>query len=277
MDAARLETDPRIRTRRETIARSRRLRFLWRVGAVALCVLIAWIAFWSPVLSIRKVRLLGGKHTHGSDIVAAAGLKSSDNLLLVSTDDVARAAETLPWVARAKVKRVLPGTLRVKVIERTPAMALTLGVGNSTSRWLLDEDGRVLSEERRAFRKLPVLAGMPVASLEPGKPVGSEPALAALSAFASMPSSLQRKVVAVFAPTPERLTFTLRDRTLVRFGSAENLAAKNSVLRSVLGKLASQGRAVAYIDVRVPSSPAVSQQAPPDVLPTPGATPDPTA
>jgi cell division protein FtsQ len=268
MDAARLETDPRIRTRREMIERSRRRRFLWRFGAFALCVLVAWIAFWSPVLSVRRVRLFGAKHTQNVDVIEAAGLDRSDNLLLVSTDDIETAAETLPWVERAEVRRVLPGTLRVKVVERKPAMALALGAGSRKSRWLLDRDGRILARSRR-HRRLPVLAGMTVEGLEPGSLVGSDAARAALRAYASMPTGLRRKVVAIFAPTQERLTFTMRDRTLVRFGAAENLEAKNSVLRSVLAKLRSQGRAAAYIDVRVPASPAVSQQAPPDAVPTP--------
>jgi cell division protein FtsQ len=268
MDAARLETDPRIRTRREMIERSRRRRYLWRLGALALCGAIAWVAFWSPVLSVRRVRLLGAKHTHDAEVIEAAGLDRSDNLLLVSTDEIARAAETLPWIEKAEVRRVLPGTLRVKVVERKAAMALSLGTSSGKARWLLDGDGRIL-DKSRSHRKLPVLAGAAVSGLEPGSVVASGPVRAALRAYGSMPRGLRRKVVAVFAPTEERLTFTLRDRTLVRFGAAEELAAKNSVLRSVLGKLRAQGRAVAYIDVRVPASPAVSQQAPPGVVATP--------
>lgn len=244
------------------IERSRRHRFLWRAGALALCALIAWIAFWSPVLSVRRVRLLGAKHTRDAEVIQAAGLDRSDNLLLVSTDEIERAAESLPWIERAQVRRVLPGTLRVRVVERKPAMTLTVEAGGGRSRWLLDADGRVLAKSRKT-RGLPVLAGMPIGALEPGAVVGSDAALSALRAYASMPRGLRRKVVAVFAPTEERLTFTMRDRTLVRYGAAENLAAKNAVLRSVFAELREQGRVAAYVDVRVPASPAVSRQAPP--------------
>ena len=268
-DAARLETDPRIRTRREQIERSRRIRFMWRVGAIALCVLIAWIAFWSPLLGIDRVRLRGARHTTALEVVEAAGLKRSDNLLLVSTGDIEAAAESLPWVKRAEVRRVLPGTLRIRIVERKPAMALTADVDGRNTRWLLDAGGRVLAKGR-SDKRLPVIAGMAVDGLEAGEIVPAAEARAALAAYVSMPHKLREKVVAVFAPTVERLTFTLRDRTLVRYGAAEDLDAKNAVLASVLEKLRSQGRAVAYIDVRVPASPAVSNQPPPDaVLPSP--------
>lgn len=245
---------------------------LWRFGAVVLCALLAWIAFMSPVLSVRRVRLLGAKHTRSADVIEAAGLDRSDNLLLVSTADVERAAETLPWVRRAEARRVLPGTLRVKVFERKPVMALTLKTGSRRSRWLLDGDGRILARGRGG-KKLPVLAGIALEGIEPGSIIASKGARAGLRAYASMRPRLRHEVVAVFAPTEERLTFTLRNRTLVRFGAAENLDAKNSVLRSVLAKLRAQGKRVAYIDVRVPASPAISESAPPDVAssPPPGA------
>ena len=272
MDAARLETDPRIRTRRELIERARRTRLWWRIGAVGLSVLIAWIAFWSPLLAVDRVRLRGARHITAGDVVDVSGLRRSDNLLLVSTQEIEAAAETLPWVKRAEVRRVLPGTIRLKIVERRPAMALTFDVDGRNTRWLVDAGGRVLAESRSA-RTLPVLAGMTIVDIEPGDIVPSPEARAALAAYVSMPRKLRDKVVAVFAPTVERLTFTLKDRTLVRYGAAEELDAKNSVLVSVMAKLRSQNRAVAYIDIRVPASPAVSNQAPPDVLPTPTPSP----
>ena len=65
-------------------------------------------------------------------------------------------------------------------------------------------------------------------------------------------------MVGIFAPTVERLTLSLEDGTLVRYGAAESLAAKNEVLLSLLAELAREGTQAAYIDVRVPTSPAVS-------------------
>lgn len=270
-DAARLETDPRIRTRREEIERARRTRLMWRAGAIALCMLIAWIAFWSPLLGVDKVRLRGARHTTAADVVEAAGLRRSDNLLLVSTRSIEDAAEGLPWVKRAEVRRVLPGTIRIKIVERRPAVALSSGVGGRNASWLLDAGGRILGKGRA--KGLPVVAGMTVTGMEPGDLVPASEARAALAAYVSMPRNLKDRIVAVFAPTVERLTFTLRDRTLVRYGAAEDMDAKNAVLGSVLEKLRSQGRAVAYIDVRVPASPAVSNEPPPDVLPSPTPTP----
>ena len=44
-----------------------------------------------------------------------------DNLLQLDLDQVAGTARTDPWIDHASVKRILPHTLRVTVLERTPA------------------------------------------------------------------------------------------------------------------------------------------------------------
>jgi hypothetical protein len=49
----------------------------------------------------------------------------------------------------------------------------------------------------------------------------------------------------------------LDDQTIVRYGRPENLRGKNSVLLSLLARVTAEGRHVAYIDVRVPTNPAL--------------------
>ena len=74
----------------------------------------------------------------------------------------------------------------------------------------------------------------------------------------------------MFAPTIERISFSLQSGTVIRFGAAEQLAAKNEVLKALFDDLGSDGGGAAYIDVRVPTSPAVSG---PAASPSPGVSP----
>jgi cell division septal protein FtsQ len=73
-----------------------------------------------------------------------------------------------------------------------------------------------------------------------------------------MSGKVRDEIVAVVAPSFERISFSLADGTLIRFGAAERLDAKNEVLNALLKRLKEQGRSAAYIDVRVPTSPAVA-------------------
>ncbi|HJR44031.1 MAG TPA: FtsQ-type POTRA domain-containing protein [Actinomycetota bacterium] len=263
--AARVRTDPRISRRRRAIVRSRRRRMLITAGVVAGLAGAIWVAFWSPLLDVRKVVVVGGKHVSSSDVAAAASLGRDDNLLLVSTSQVTEAVEDLPWVLEAKVDRKLPGTVRVKVVERSARIALSVG----EARWTLDARGNVL-QSGLAEQGMPVLAGATIDEVRPGERIAEVEVRDALAAWRSLALRVRREVAAILAPTAERITFSLHDGTQVRFGAAESLRAKNEVLVALLAQMRAENRSASYIDVRVPTSPAIS------VAPAPSATVTPT-
>jgi cell division protein FtsQ len=251
----RVHTDPRISRRRKAVARSKRKRYFVGMALVLGVITVVYLMFWSPLLSVHEVRVVGAKHTTSDEIAAVAGLDAGDNLLRVSTSDIARKAEQLPWIKSAEVDRMLPGTVRVRVVERTPAMVLSLAKG----RWTIDLSGAVL-QHGAISDKLPVLAGVAVAGVRAGDRLQTEESIGALKAYRSLPRRMKKDVAGVFAPTQERISFSLKEGTVVRFGAAERLRAKNEVLRALLKRLHAEHSAPAYIDVRVPTNPAVSIQ-----------------
>lgn len=251
----RVDTDPRISRRRKAVARSKRKRLLLGAGVLAALAALLWAMFWSPLLDVREIKVVGAEFTTEDEVAEAAGLKSDQNLLLLPTSDVVAKVEALPWVKSAEVDRMLPGTVRVRITERTPTMVLALGA----ARWTIDARGNVLSSGD-AVQGLPVLAGVEVGDISPGLQLLTEEALAALKAFRSMPASLTDDIVGVFAPTIERISFSMANGTTVRYGAAEMLDAKNTVLKVLLARIQAEGRGATYIDVRVPTSPAVSDK-----------------
>jgi cell division protein FtsQ len=235
------------------VARTKKRRSMVRVlvaGGVALAV---WAAFFSPLLAIKKVTLSGAKRTTADEVARAVDLDSSDNLLLLRTDDITTAVKKLPWVKSVSVDRKLFGTVKVSVTEREPAMAVALG----EQRYLIDRRGRVLAPTESA-EGLPVLAGLQESLPEPGDRLRSAQLKGALQAYSAFPRRLQRDVQAVFAPTVERITFQLSDGIQVRYGAAEDTRSKIEVLEVLLARLRREGRGALYVDVRVPEAPAVS-------------------
>ena len=260
----RVQTDPRISRRRQTVERKKRRRFLIGLASFLLVLALIWAMFWSPLLRVRDLKLQGAERTTLAEIEEATALLGGEqNLLLLSTGDVETDIETLPWVESAEVDRRLPGTVKVRVVERQPALVLSLGA----ARWTIDADGNVLATGE-AEEGLPVLAGLQVDELQPGIQLRTEEARGALRAFRQLPKVVRRQVAAVFAPTIERISFSLTSGTVIRYGAAEGIDAKNEVLRALFEDLGSDGGGAAYIDVRVPTSPAVSGS---QASPSPGA------
>ncbi len=218
---------------------------------------IAWALMWSPLLRVGNVKVYGVRYTYIDYVAVAASLGPEDHLLTISTMQIQVAAEKLPWVKTAQVDRVLPGTVRVKIVERKPAVTLSIGA----AVWMVDATGRVLGPGRAGEGK-PTLAGVQVDGVVPGHPVGSAAAADAMTAWRSFSPALRGEVQGIFAPTLERIAFVLKTGTQIRYGAAEELEAKNAVLRAILSRLEAEGRPPAYIDVRVPAHPAVGDQLP---------------
>jgi cell division protein FtsQ len=244
-------------------------------GAVAgVLMIVAWAAFWSPLLDVRSIRVIGGRHTHAAQVASIARLDEGANLLLLSTSRVAARARALPWVKSARVDRKLPGTLVVRIRERRPALVLSLGA----ARWTMDATGRVLAPGA-VQRGLPVLSGSALAGIRPGARPASPQLTSALRAYRSLPPNVRAQVTTIAAPSVERVTFALKSGIVVHYGDAARTRFKNSVLRSLLAELARERRTPAYIDVSVPSSPAIAGAAPlatpAPSAPAPSATPSP--
>ncbi|MDQ3916241.1 MAG: FtsQ-type POTRA domain-containing protein [Actinomycetota bacterium] len=260
----RVQTDPRIRRRRNDVARGKKRKLLTVVATLAVLAVATWGAFWSPLLSVRDVKLAGASHTTAAEVAEAAGLGPEDNLLLLSAGEVVEAARTLPWVADAEVERRLPGTVKVKVVERKPALVVALGVA---ARWTIDAHGHVLAVGQTE-PGLPVVGGVEVGEIKPGVRLTAPVMGEVLATWRSLPKKLASEVQAIFAPSLERISFTLVDGTQVRYGAAERLHAKNEVLVALRKRLAEEGRLASYIDMRVPASPAVGPP-PPELTETP--------
>ncbi|MDQ3878916.1 MAG: FtsQ-type POTRA domain-containing protein [Actinomycetota bacterium] len=275
---SRVNTDPRISRRRRAIARSKRKKMFTAAAVVSGLAFAVWLTFWSPLLVVRNIRLVGAKHVTPDEIARVAHISSGRNLLLLSTSEVARSVETLPWVAAAEVDRILPGTVRVKVAERRPSLELSLGA----ARWLIDAHGEVLASAG-AHARLPILGGVQPGNVHPGARLSSPEVVAALTTWRHLPERIRSKLKAIIAPSATRITLSLTDGTVVRWGSASNAHDKAVVLTALLDRVHREHLDVAYIDVRVPEDPAVAPVASAapspvttgSVAPSPAATPSP--
>ncbi len=126
-----------------------------------------------------------------------AGVDLEDNIFVLDLERVKRDLELVPVIRSATVERVLPHTLRIRVVERDPVLQAEYPERGQC--YLLDSQGYVMFPrdayqlaESVALRdkQLPRLAGIPESSMRPGQRLGSEQVHAAIGlvrAFASSP------------------------------------------------------------------------------------------
>jgi cell division septal protein FtsQ len=83
----------------------------------------------SSELAVREIVVEGTARTTPDAVRGVLRSFVGRNLVELDLDEVAKAATRDPWVKEASVKRVLPSTVRVAVVERTPgALALLRGL-----------------------------------------------------------------------------------------------------------------------------------------------------
>jgi cell division protein FtsQ len=238
--------NPRIRERRIEVQREagrRRLRVLLVVSCVLSVAGLTFLAVTSPMLDVDRIRIAGAHHMTDAEVRSASGVHVHDHLLFVDTGAVARRVERLPWVAKASVKRDLPGTLQVTIREYVPIAFVRVPDGVM----LVAGNGHVIGHA-----DTPPPGGIEIKGVRQAPGVGdllSPPDAAGI--VAHLPVALATQVVAVDV-SGNGLALVLASGQ-IRLGNSTQLDAKAASALAVLAHL--DTKPFTYIDVSTPARP----------------------
>lgn len=208
-------------TRRFGVGGLRRFR-LWALPALALVITLAALAWFSPLLSVREVRIDGAGEIPEEQIRELLQVPETGSILRIDTAAMAARVATIPKVRSARVQRVLPSTVRVRIEPRTPVLYYDSPEGAH----LLDADGIEYAIE-------PAPIGVP--QLVTARPGGADELTRAAVAVARvLPPALEVQVETVRAAGASEISLTLRDGRTVLWGSSEDGERKSAVVVPLL-------------------------------------------
>ncbi len=127
-------------------------------------------------LTVQAIELSGRKSMPLSVLRHAVNIERGEPILLVDLKALQNRLQGLGWISEARVERVLPGRLRVEIVEREPFARWQV---NGQTR-LIDKRGVVLElDDERPFRSLRrvVGAGAAAQAADVIASLGREPAL----------------------------------------------------------------------------------------------------
>ena len=238
-----------VRIARKRFARRQWTRrwLAWRrlLVAVLLGALAAgsvWLVFFSSVLAVAGVQVAGTDVVPPADVRRAAQVPTGAPLASVDLDAISARVEDLVAVQSADVSRSWPDRVRIEVTEREAVAVVEPEQQGGRLRGA-DADGLVF----RTFATRP--PGLPV--IRTGERTGADALAEAATVAGSLPSGLAAKVAYVEVDTVDTITLELRNGRSVRWGSADESAAKSRVLTVLLKQKA------AYYDVSVPGQPVI--------------------
>ncbi|GAA3117089.1 cell division protein FtsQ/DivIB [Streptosporangium carneum] len=201
---------------------------LWRPAFLALLTVgvvgtAAWLVFFSSVLGVRDIQVVGNLAIPAQQIRQAAGVADGTPLATVDVTEVENRLKGIRQIESVAVSRGWPGTLVVKVAEREPVAVIPIG-GKFA---VVDRHGVVTEVETVAPPTLPVL--------RVDRPQTGDPATeAALAVIGALPPNLVPRIAEVLAPSPETVSLRLKDGRAVVWGGPDRPADKARILTTLL-------------------------------------------
>jgi cell division septal protein FtsQ len=233
---------------------ARALTRLRRRAAVAALVLagaavalagVRWVTT-SPRFAIAGVEVHGASRVPVPRILAAAAIAPGANLWTLDGAAVAARVAALPEIRRADIVRDLPNRVTIVVEERRP---FTL-VHAARLHWM-DEDGRLLGEERRAIAPgAPVISGLTedeLTSMRSAPGPKARAAVTLLRALLRSGGALAAEISEIDMSRPEGPVLYTVDGVEVRLGD-EDWDERLARLEGVLAQVATQD--VSGVDLR---------------------------
>ncbi|MFC7580827.1 cell division protein FtsQ/DivIB [Schaalia naturae] len=237
----------RLEERRRARRHLRAVRAAVLVAMLGTVAVVVWAVFASPLLRLSgdAVEVQGATGALSADEVRAAVEPFEGTpLVLLDTDEVARAVSALPLARDVTVARDWPDGVRVGVTVRTAAMAVSADGGVQ----LVDDQGVVVGEQAERPDGLPLAVlpddGQAQARTQAAGQIGT--------VWAALPEDL-RAQVGTISSDGAQVTLSLAGGQTVRWGTEEDSDLKARVLAVLLAQ-----RPATTYDVSVPTRPVTS-------------------
>jgi cell division septal protein FtsQ len=264
---------------RTSQTRAHRMRLIGVVFAVVfsltLAVLLVWrggswlldkLIYKNEAFAIRQIDIQTDGVLSTNVIRYWAKIKPGQNLLALDLPKVKRDLEILPPIEFVSVERVLPRTLKIRVVEREP-IAQTVVSQQSTNgtfvqaTYYLDAEGYVVQPIDPRWRavpkagpdQLPIIVGLTGPELQPGHQIDNVQGRAGLKLLAEFEHSpmvglveLQR----VNITSPEILQVTTSQNAEITFG-LDRFETQFRRWRLIYDQYQKWGKAIASLDLSI--------------------------
>lgn len=266
--AARTPGQRHAQKKREDRARRSRDRALRRFIFFALIFLCVGLLGWgisglvnAPWFTVNHYQVSGLKHLDSRYAIELAGVAKDQSLITVSSKQIKQRMLRSPWVSSVAVKKRLPSTLVLEVIERTPALRI---ITPTKSTWVIASDGVWLGQLQTGTgavyksgeithgivvdaKSIMRVTDVPQTSMVVGDSTKSAIVRNALSIFNNMTNSLRKQIESMSAPETALTKMFTFDHVEISVGSAESMKIKGKIIESILRE---QKGKVVLINVR---------------------------
>ena len=220
-----------------------------RLALPGLLLLLVWIAIarrGAPELEIDRIFVEGNERLSEGEILELIEVHGATNILTLDLDETKRKLLRSAWVRDVELKRMLPATLTLQIVERTPVAVAAL-----SELYLLAEDGTILDQLPPFYdmEKLVLVRGL---RDEDGVVSADRAALAGRMAEALIADERLALLVSELDVTEgaDSTTIRLRESPLALLVSERTMVSRLSEVVPLLAGIAERLPGVEVLDLR---------------------------
>ena len=239
----------RVRKASGRLSRARLARLVLLGALLGLGVGAVWMAVarsGAPDLEIDRILVEGNERLSEGEILELIEVDEATNILTLDLDQTKRKLLRSAWVRDVELKRMLPATLTLQIVERTPVAVAAL-----SELYLLAEDGTILDQLPPFYDmgKLVLVRGL---SDESGGVSADRTALAGRMAQALLADERLALLVSELDVTEgaDSTTLRLRESPLALLVSERTMVSRLSEVVPLLAGIAERLPGVEVLDLR---------------------------
>ncbi|RKT86089.1 cell division protein FtsQ [Saccharopolyspora antimicrobica] len=217
----------------------------WRRWALPLVLaavtVLALVLYFTPVLGVRSVEVLGNTSLDQDEVVRVSGIETGTPMLRVDAGEIRDQLQTVPKIASAEVTLSWPSSVQVRITERVPAAFLVARNGIQ----LVDASGMPFQTVPEPPAGLPELKVREASQTDPATKAG-------MRVLTSVPEPVRGEITAVLAENPNDIRLLLKGDRQIEWGSQEDAEKKAAIIPALLTR---PGK---VYDVTTPALPTVS-------------------
>jgi len=179
--------------------------------------------YFTPLLGVRSVQVLGTKDLNQMQVLDAAAVTSGAPMLTINLAAIRDRVALINRVASVNVSRSWPGTVRIDVAERVAVGTIKAPDGAH----LVDHTAKDFATVAAAPAGLPELE---LPRSDPGDPT----AVAVVQVLMAVPDKVRAEVLSVSAKSPNSVVLALSAGRQVRWGGAADSTRKAGVLTALM-------------------------------------------
>ncbi|MEW6456951.1 MAG: FtsQ-type POTRA domain-containing protein [Acidobacteriota bacterium] len=226
-----------------------KLFFLLTISAMASLLVFGTHSLYTLIkgwekLGVKEIRIYTDKEDLIPVVESAIEEMKIKNILFLQLNDLKKRIEKMNWVKEAKIRRILPSTLEVSIVEKEPFCIL-----KKEGYLLLNNEGAVLEQmENPEIFNLPIISGIKEDNF-----LDSLHFKVSFSALVeiSKEKDIFKKIVYIDATNPNNLCIRLKDLKTLLYAGTENYVSKIKLFYEIEKGLVTNFGELEFVDLQI--------------------------